>query len=144
MTGGVIAGNAAVFRVVVDATGPGWVNFDTVLPGDAGQLLTAIGVRIIDSGLIGYFPPDKLVDQTAANTVTASFGIVYNPAASTQVIIELAIATDKSDPGGAKSLIGSSITIGTTTLGSNLDFTVLPNVSFEVSDNPLLTGSAIC
>ena len=123
-----IAGNAAVFRVSVEAP-PGWSNFDTVLNGDDRQNLIAVGVRFIDTGLMGYIPPNgNLVTVAANNRVSAMYGLVMNPdTESTRVIIELAIATDRTDEGGQKTLLSGEATIGGVDVG-RMDFNVLKNV----------------
>ncbi len=131
-TGGIIAGNAAVFRVEVTAPA-GWSDFETILNGDDAQSITAIGVRVADGGLIGYFPPDKLVDvmDASANKVTAKFGLVYNSDTSpTKVIIELSIGTNKTDAGGTKNPPAATIGGASVTIPS---FTVLPNVRKRIS-----------
>lgn len=102
-TGGVYAGNAAVFRVEMTAAADSWTNFDAELTGDHAKGCTSIGVRIVDSGLTGYALDDRSVDSfdNSTNKVETKFGALHNPHAikDTVVTLELTVATDKDDPG---------------------------------------------
>ena len=129
-TGGVYAGNAAVFRVQMTAPANSWTEFTTVLTGDHAQGCTAVGVRIVDSGLTGYALDDRSVDvyDNSTNTVTTSFGALHNPHPSddTVVTLELTFATDKSDAGT------TGVTLSPATIGGEPvtlpTFNILQNV----------------
>ena len=140
-TGGVYAGNAAVFRVTMTAPMGAWTNFDAELTGDHSKGCTAVGVRIVDSGLTGYALDDRSVDSfdNATNKVTTNFGDLHNPHASkdTLVTLELTFATDKDDPGTAgvqlpaATIGGVSVTLPT--------FDILQNVRHKPNASPTFT-----
>ena len=120
-TGGICAGNAAVFRVEMTAPKNSWTNFDAELTGDHAKGCTAIGIRIVDSGLTGYALDDRSVDSfdNTSNKVNTDFGSLHNPHATkdTVVTLELTVATDKDDQGTigvslpAATIGGQSVTL---------------------------------
>ena len=131
--GGVYAGNAAVFRVEMTAPAGKWTNFDAEMTGDHAKRCTAIGVRIVDSGLTGYALDDRSVDSfdNSSNKVTTNFGDLHNPHSSdTVVTFELTIATDKSDPGT------TGVTLPAATIGGQTitlpSFDILQNVRLQL------------
>ena len=133
-TGGVYAGNAAVFRVEMTALAGKWTNFDAELTGDHAKGCTAIGVRIVDSGLTGYALDDRSVDSfdNSSNKVNTNFGALHNPHTTkdTVVTLELTVATNKDDPGTTGVSLPAA-TIGGQTVALP-DFDILQNVRLQI------------
>ena len=143
-TGGVYAGNAAVFRVTMTAPMGAWTNFDAELTGDHSKGCTAVGVRIVDSGLTGYALDDRSVDSfdNATNKVTTNFGDLHNPHASkdTLVTLELTFATDKDDPGTANVQLPDA-KIGGVAVTLPTNWSILQNVRLKKSNaSPTFTS----
>lgn len=85
-----------------------------------------VGAKIVDPGLVAYFPPDWAVTTLAGNTMTASYAEVKNVNTDyTEVIVELSYTTTFGETVAGNYPV-------TATIGG---LPVTP-LSIEVVDNP--------
>ena len=89
--------------------------------------MTPIGAKIVDPGLVGYFPPDWTVRQLNGDVLSVSFGSVKNTDANaTRVIVELSFGTASDATAGTVALSGTQ-TIGGEAVGA-MSIDIIANV----------------
>jgi len=103
-----------------------WTGFDELLFLHTG--ITVAGVRVVDTGLVAYFPPEHMVTEETADGMKYNYGPVKNTAAAdtTDVILEVSFAVAENATIGAVSL-GGVQTVGGVSFGP-LTFEVVTNV----------------
>ena len=84
------------------------------------------GVKVIDSGTMGFFPSETTVSELSGETLRVSFGEVKNLGAETTVILEVSFSTSLNTSIASYDLTGTQ-TVGGQAIGS-FQFDVLDNV----------------
>lgn len=89
-----------------------------------------VGVRVVDSGKVGYFPPEWTVTEFADDvTLNAFFGAVKNVDTEvTWVVLEVSFSTVPEAAGEDITLSGPH-TVGSRSLGT-LSFEIIENVRY--------------
>ena len=127
--GPVAAGGAAVFHVEASVEF-GWANLDVRVIGDVGSGIRAEGAHVLDSGHLGFVPPESAVLHRDGDVVAVDFGLVENvdPGESdTRVVLAVVFSVHPSV--GSVSVTGLAVTVGGVAVPpAELEFDVVANV----------------